>query len=38
MSQARYTHVSIFSKQKNGLYIVGGRYYGDDSKGILTHC
>jgi hypothetical protein len=38
MAQARYTHVSIFKEKTRELYVIGGRYYGDDSKAILSSC
>lgn len=33
MSQPRYTHMSIFFKNK--YYVIGGRYYGNDNVSIM---
>ena len=33
---ARYTHMSIINK--NFLYVMGGRTFGRDEKGILNNC
>lgn len=38
MIQARYTHSTLHYPLKNAIYIIGGRYYGDDSQAILPHC
>lgn len=38
MKQPRYTHSSIYVADKKAIYILGGRYYGDDSEGILSNC
>lgn len=38
MQQARYTHASIYQESSKSIYLIGGRFYGDDSKAILSSC
>ena len=36
LTMGRYTHMSVVHKEI--LYVLGGRTYGDDQVGILSHC
>lgn len=36
MNQPRYTHASLF--YQNYLYVVGGRFFGQDDVAILRSC
>lgn len=38
MKQARYTHSAIYVAERKAVYVLGGRYYGDDKEGILGCC
>lgn len=36
MINARYSHCALILN--NNLYVLGGRQYGDDEKGLLSAC
>lgn len=36
MKQGRYTHSAIF--YEGWVYVLGGRYFGEDEQAILRNC
>lgn len=36
MNQARYTHAATLFKE--AVYVIGGRYFGEDQEAILKGC
>lgn len=36
LNQARYTHSAIYTN--GSLYVMGGRYFGEDDEAILNTC